>query len=223
MDTVLFFAFAAAYVALLAWGLSSARTHGWWTPANLPLLIVAGLVYDNLVLATGRFIGEGPLLEGLNLARFWIHALLTPLLVVFAWHAMCRAGVGWARTRIAEVVAVVFAASLVVLELVTVVAGLSLQPEPQYGVLSYTDVDSGGGPPLMVLFVTAALLVAAFLVWRRQGWVWFLGGTMLMVVGSAVPLPVESGAVTNAFELTLLTSILATKQFQDHAEDVRPD
>ena len=152
------------------------------------------MVYDNLVLATGRFLGEGQLLESLNLARFWIHALLTPLLVVFA-------------------------GSLVVLELVTVVSGLSLQPEREYGVLSYADTDRGGGPPLMVLFVTAALLVAAFAVWRRQGWAWLLAGTVLIAVGSAVPLPVESGAVTNAFELILLASIMATKQFQDHAEE----
>ena len=219
MDTVLFLAFAAAYVALLARGLAAAGEHGWWTAANLPLLILAGLVYDNLVLAAGRFIGEGLLLEGLNLARYWIHALLTPLLVVFAWHATRRAGVGAARTRAAAVAAVVFAASLVVLELVTVVAGLSLRPERQYGVLSYTSVNAGVGPPLMVLFVTAALLVAAFVVWRRQGWVWFLAGTVLMVIGSGVPVPVESGAVTNAFELILLSSILVTKQFQDHAED----
>ena len=71
----------------------------------------------------------------------------------------------------------------------------------------------------MVLFVTAALFVAALVVWRRQGWVWFLVGTVLMVIGSAVPLPVESGAVTNAFELILLTSIVITKRFQDHAEE----
>src|SRR5690606_26318998 len=63
MDTVLFFAFAAAYLGLLAWGVALAVRHGWATPANLPLLVVAGLVYDNVVIATGRWIGEGALLE----------------------------------------------------------------------------------------------------------------------------------------------------------------
>lgn len=46
MDTVLFLGFALAYLALLIWGLGLAARHGWWTPANLPLLVVAALVYD---------------------------------------------------------------------------------------------------------------------------------------------------------------------------------
>lgn len=67
----------------------------------------------------------------------------------------------------------------------------------------------------MVLFIAAALVVGGFLVWRRQGWPWFLVGALVMTVGSAVELPVESGAVTNAFELALLVSLLATKAHQD--------
>lgn len=216
MDTLLFAGYTLVYVVLLAWGLTLAARHRWATPANIPLLVVAGLVYDNAVLATGRLIGEGPLLEGLNLGRFWIHALLTPLLVVFAWHAIARTGAGWARTRWAAVVAVVVAVGLVVLEL-THVVGLELEPREEYGVLSYADVGAAGGPPVMVLAVSAALLVAGFLVWRRQGWVWLLVGTALMTVGSSVPVPVDSGAVTNAFEVVLLVSILATKAFQDRA------
>lgn len=89
---------------------------------------------------------------------------------------------------------------LVVLEIVTVLAGLSIGPEWEYGVLSYSDT-SGAGVPLMVLFVALALVVAGFLVWRRAGWPWLLVGAGLMKIGSAVPFPVDSGAVTNAFEL----------------------
>ena len=39
-----------------------------------------------------------------------------------------------------------------------------------------------------------------------------------MTIGSAVELPVDSGAATNAFELVLLVSIMATKAFQDRRE-----
>ena len=42
-----------------------------------------------------------------------------------------------------------------------------------------------------------------------------------MTIGSAVQLPVDSGAVTNAFELALLISILATKAFQDRHDRSR--
>lgn len=221
MDTVLFFGYAAAYLALLVWGIALAARHGWWTPANLPLLVVAGLVFDNLVIATGRWIGEGPLLEGLSAGRFWAHALLTPLLVVWSWHAVRRAGVRWARTTAAAVGAVVLAVALVVLEVVTVLAGLRIEPVEEYGVLSYSNADAPSGPPLMVLFVAAALIVAGFLVWRRQRWVWLLAGSVVMTIGSAVPIPLESGAITNAFELVLLTAILATKAHQDRRAAAR--
>ncbi|WP_413452598.1 hypothetical protein AA0Y32_09950 [Georgenia phoenicis] len=218
MDTVLFLAYTGIYLVLLAWGLTlAARRRRWWTPANVPLLVVVGLVYDNAVLGTGRFIGEGALLEALNLPRYWTHALVTPLLVVFAWHALVRAGVGWARTRAAAVVAGAVTAGLVVLEL-THVVGLDFEARREYGVLSYAPVEEAGGPPVMVLVVSLALLVAGVLVWRRQGWPWLLVGTAVMTVGSAVPVPVDSGAVTNLFEVVLLTSVLATVAFQDRAE-----
>lgn len=215
VDTALFTAFAVTYAALLAWGVVLAARHGWVTPANLPLLIVLGLVYDNTVLAAGRMIGEGVLLENLSVARFWIHAFVTPLLVVWSWHAVRRAGYRWARTRAAGIVALLIAAGLMILELITVLAGLDVEPDLEYGVLSYSNPDASG-PPLMVLFVAAALIAAGFLVWRRQRWPWLLVGAVVMTIGSAIPVPVPSAAVTNAFELVLLVSIIATKARQDH-------
>lgn len=217
VDTILFFTYSAAYLVLLAWGLTLAAGDRWWTPANVPLLVVAGLVYDNTVLAMGAHIGQGALLEGLNLGRYWVHAVVTPLLVVFAWHVVARTGAGWARSWWATLGAVVAAVALMALELTHVVS-IDVEAEHEYGVLSYSSSGTAGGPPLMVLFVTLALLVAGTVMWRRQTWAWLLVGTLLMVVGAAVPIPVNSGAVTNAFELILLTSILATKHFQDRAQ-----
>lgn len=218
MDTILFFVYLAAYLVLLAWGIRLAGKHGWRSSSNVLLLVIAGLVYDNTVIATGRFVGEGALLEGLNAARFWLHAFLTPLLVVFAWNTLVRAGVGWARTQAAAIATAILTGGLILLEMFTEVIGLSLMAVREYGVLSYSSTGSAGGPPLMVLIVAAALIFAAVFVWRRQGWPWYLMGSVVMVVGSAVPIPIESGAVTNAFELLLLISLVAAKQHQDRVE-----
>lgn len=218
MDTALFLAFATAYAGLLVWGLVLAARHGWLTPANLPLLVIAALVYDNLVLGTGRFIGEGPLLEALNYARFVIHALITPLLVAWALHTLRRAGFAWAKSRWYQVVSIGAALALTVLEVLLEVRGLELEPSREYGVLSYSSTEPASGPPLMVLIVALVLVVAGALLWKRQGWPWLLVGAVVMTIGSAVPIPVDSGAVTNAFELSLLISILATKAFQDRRE-----
>ncbi|MDA8371062.1 MAG: hypothetical protein M0026_14500 [Nocardiopsaceae bacterium] len=218
MDTVLFFGFAGAYTALLIWAVALATRHGWATPANLPLLVLAGLVYDNLIIASGRYIGEGPLLEALSHGRFWLHAFLTPLLVIWSWHAVRRAGVRWAARRWAALAAVLITAALIAFELITVTANLHLAARVEYGVLSYSDSAPPPGPPPMVLVVAAALIFAGFVLWRRQRWIWLLVGAVLMAVGSGVPLPLESGAVTNLFELVLLVSVLATKAWQDAAE-----
>lgn len=218
MDTILFFAFSAAYLALFIWGSALTARRGRVDAAAIPLLIIAALVYDNTVKAAGQWIGEGPLLEGLSLARFWIHAIVTPLLAVWAWHVCRRTGVRWASTRTSAVVAVLYAVVLIVIEYITVLSGLRLEAREEYGVLSYGSAESPNGPPLMVLLVVAALLVAGIVAWMRHKTPVLLIGTILMTIGSAVPIPMESGAITNAFELALLTSIVWTTARQDAME-----
>lgn len=178
------------------------------------LLVIAGLIYDNGILAIGRFIGEGSLLEGLNLLRYWSHAFLTPLLVIFSWTALKKAGLKWARARTAAVAAALVTLSLVLIELFTEIFGLALEPVMEYGILSYKNAEAGG-PPIMVLVVSAVLLIASAIVFWKQHWPWFFVGSALMLLGSGIRLPVESGAVTNLFELILLTSLLVTKAYQD--------
>ncbi|HYH32277.1 MAG TPA: hypothetical protein VD903_18060 [Pseudonocardia sp.] len=215
MDGVLFAAFALGYALLLGWGAVLVRRHGMRAPADVLLPVILALVYDNGVLAAGRLIGEGPLLEGLNVARYWLHALLTPLLVLFAWDAMGRAGLAAARRSWAWALAVALYLAAVVVELAGHVLGLSLRPRRQYGVLSYAVQEPAAGPPVMILVVSAVLLLAAAVVWWKQRWPWFAVGVVLMSAGGAVPLPLDSAAVTNAFEFLLLASLLATKQRQD--------
>lgn len=218
MDTVLFLAYAGAHLTLLAWGLVHARRQRWSTSVAIVLLVAAGLLYDNVVVGSGRFLGPGVALESLNLARYWLHASLTPLLVVFAWGTLMRAGVGWARTRRARYGAYALTAALVAAEIGLVIVPLDLSPQREHGVLTYGDTAGGGGPPLMPLVVSAVLLWTAVVVWRRQRWPWYFVGAALMVVGAAVQLPIDSAAVTNAFELVLLTALLATNHHQDRME-----
>ena len=76
-------------------------------------------------------------------------------------------------------------------------------PQEEYGILSYGSAEPATGPPLMVLVVAAFLVVAGALVWWKQKWPWLF----------------------DAFELTLLVSIMATKAFQDrndHSRDLSP-
>lgn len=210
MDSVLFPAFAVAYVVLLVIGVTVVVRSGRLVPSHLVLLVLAALIYDNAIIGLGNAIGEGPILAALSVPRFWLHALVTPLLVIVAWNLMAGAGARWARRRWALIGALVLTAALVAYEIAVGAATLELTAVREYGVLRYTDANTPEGPPLMVLVVAVVLLVAGIAVLARIRWPWLLVGTVLMIIGSGVPIPVASGAITNAFELILLTSILAT-------------
>ena len=224
METVLFFGLALADVALLVWGIALANRHGWMTSANLVLLTLFGLFYDNLLLALGRFIGAGALLETLSYGRFVLHALLTPLLVVWAWHATRRAGMPWARRERARTGVIGVTLALIAFELVTQVAGLNLDAELHQGVVKYSDAVPTQGPPLMAVIVAATIIASGVVLWRRLRWPWLLAGSVLLVVGSIVSALSAQDVVTNIFEFVLLLSIMATKAHQDahRAEPARP-
>lgn len=222
MDSPIFLLFAAAYLALLVWGVRLAARHGWATPANLPLLVVAALVYDNAVLGLGSTLGHGPLLEGLNHGRYWIHAATTPTLVAWALHTLRRAGFTWAQSRAYQVLSIGAALALTVVEYFLEVQGLHLVPETEYGVAAYANAEPPTGPPLMVLIVAGVLVVAGALVWWKLKWPWLFVGAVVMTIGSGVQMPLPSGAITNAFELALMVSILATKAFQDRNDASAP-
>lgn len=222
MDTVLFLGFASAYALLLAWSIILMVRRGRILPSDLVMFVLAALVYDNAVLGLGSFIGEGGALEALNGARYWLHAFVTPLLVLVAWDIMVCAGVRWARRTWATIVALAITGTLIVYEIVVGAASARLVAEREYGILSYSNENAPDGPPLMVLLVAAALLIAAVYVWKRQRWVWLFIVTVLMVIGSAVPFDIPSGAATNAFELALLIGVVATIAFQDRRTRFSP-
>lgn len=208
MDLVLYFFFTAAYILLVIWGFR--QQHSWNFTAFLYLVLV-GLIYDNGIIAIGKFIGEGALLETLNLLRFWSHAFLTPFLVLFCWGAMNQAGIEWAKKKIVFYGFLLYTAALIVIELALETWGLEIVPEQQYGVLRYASADTASGPPVMVLLVTLVLVFTGVALWKAIGWKWMLIGAVVMGIGSAVPIPVESSAATNAFELFLLFTLVWTK------------
>ncbi|MGE7365594.1 hypothetical protein ACQKKE_02965 [Desemzia incerta] len=104
---------------------------------------------------------------------------------------------------------------LIVYELFSEVLGLTLEANWKYGVLSYSNVEPASEVPLMVLFVSLILIFASIIVWRKQGWIWFFVGTLIMFLGNAFPISLPSAAITNAFELILIVSLFFTKRFQD--------
>lgn len=206
MDPLLFGLFALAYIAILIWGLRGLGKIA----SSVLLLTVLGLIYDNLILAVGHVIGEGTVLETLNYARFWIHALLTPTLILFSLFVLRDASIQFASKTWVTVVFLVGWIAATVVEYLVELRGLELSVQESYGVLSYAASEVSSGPPPMILIILVFLLIASIvLTWKRNWW-WMLIGTVVMAIGSAVPFNIGSDAATNAFELFLIITLMWT-------------
>lgn len=178
--------------------------------------MIAALIYDNGVVAFGRYMGEGEVLERLNYARSWLHALFTPLLVLFAWNTLKRAGIRWAMKRWVKYGTYLFVLGLILLEVLTSIVGLRLEAKWEHGVLSYQSMKEQEGAPWMVIIITAILLLASIIIWRKLSWPWFFIGTILMTIGSLLMIWIERAVMINAFELILMTTLVITKHYQDN-------
>lgn len=212
MDKWLFGTFSIIYLGLFLWGIKRERRVPFIMKGSL-LLVTAGLIYDNGILAISSLIGKSEGLKNLHYLRFWIHALFTPTLVLFSWFALRNANAEFSKKRGAGFAAFGLTALLIVWELVHT-AKISLKPVTQFGVLNY-EAASSQGPPLMVMAVSAVLLITSLVVWKKQKWLWMAAGVALMAAGSSIPLPLKSNAATNCFELILLSSLWATLAYQD--------
>ncbi|MFL0584067.1 phospholipid phosphatase [Solibacillus silvestris] len=206
MDPYIFGLFTIAYIAIFVWGMAKHKK----TASAILFLVIAALIYDNAILALGHVIGEGELLENLSYGRFWLHAIFTPTLILFSLFIMKEANLHFAYK---EWVSFTFGALWVVAMIVEYFAelsGLELAPEKSYGVLSYSTTEAASGPPPMILIVLVALLISAIMLARKRKWWWMLVGTIVMTIGSAVPIDIGSDAITNAFELVLIATLMWT-------------
>lgn len=206
MDSIIYLIFAVVYVGFLIWGLRLLADDSEKGMRYLLLLVTAALVWDNTVIGLGRWIGEGDHLEGLSRSRFWMHALMTPLLTLVSFDLIRRSGTKWARHAAAQWAAYLFTAALILYELLTETLPLEIKPLMEYGALRYTSVESSG-PPLMVILVLIPLITAGIALWRRGVTKVLFVGTIVMLLGSAIPIPIESSAATNLFELLLIGSL----------------
>ena len=206
MDQYIFVFFAIAYIAVLVWGIVKHKK----TASAILFVVILALIYDNTILAFGHLIGEGELLKALNYGRFLLHAVFTPLLILFSFFVLKEANIRFAQKAWVMYVFSGLTVVAMVAEYFFQLKHLTLKVEKAYGVVSYTSAESATGPPIMILLVVAAILVAGIiLAWKRKWW-WMVIGTVVMGVGSALSLLVESNAIPNLLELTLIVSLMLT-------------
>lgn len=211
MDSILYGVFALAYIALIIWLLQRAEPRFVWS--NVLYVLLLALVYDNGIVAIGKLIGEGDVLYYLNYMRFVLHAFITPLLVIYSIGILQEANIAWAKRTSVFLLAALYTIALIGVELATSIWGLELRPALEYGALRYESAAEEGGPPIMILLATVVMLICSVFLWLKRGWIWFFIGVIVMTAGSMISLDVPSSAITNAFELFLMTMLVLTKRW----------
>ncbi|MFE3542589.1 hypothetical protein ACFXK0_06435 [Nocardia sp. NPDC059177] len=159
-------------------------------------LVGLGIAYDSAIFALGALIGEGSLLHALSVGRFAGHALLTPLLVLWA---VDRVGASTRWRRAGVVLTVLLVAWGVLGELVH----LRLVPRHFADTVRY----AGEHPavPIPALVVTAVLLAAGVVLWRAEGLRFPVFGIVALILasGAAVACP----PLGNAGEAVMIVAL----------------
>lgn len=202
MLSAIFFLLCLSHVGLFLW---TRQLKG----AGFPLLflrcLLLTLAFDNLVVGLGPYLLPSGIYDILSTLRFWGHAILLPLLLVFvasAWCGFTGSGPVW-PVRLAWMLAGLAIAYGYFFDL----ASLSLAPAEYYPRLVATD----GQPPYATIIVNLLVVIAGAWVWRRASWPWlFLGALQIFVINGALAGREWGFIAGNAAELLFAVSLLGT-------------
>lgn len=197
--------------ALLALGQGGLLLASWRIDARgFPLiylrLLLLALALDNLILALAPSMWETQVYALMSGLRFWMHALLLPVLLVFV--AMLLApGMASAKAHQLCFVAWILAAAAIIYGYVFDLANLQLVVADVYPRLVAAD----SRPPFATIFVNLLILPVGVWFWRRRSWPWLLVGALTIFLVNGATAGWEWGFVAgNAVELLFAASLLAT-------------
>ncbi len=209
MAELFFVLYALAHMALLVWGVRLWRNTGRLS-LFLILLPIIGLIYDNLVIALGRFLGEGDMLYLLNQGRYLLHAIVTPMLIAAVVALADQAGIGWAKKKWAHALFGLLSLALILFGLVEFFR-FAYAPEWFSGTLRYVET-AVPGPPIPSIITIIVIVVIGLFIWRQIRWPWLFICSLIMFVGSAIPPSVVGPVIGSGAEVVLLASLLTTAQ-----------
>lgn len=201
-------------LALIEWVLVGWAIRLWQQSTSLAMIVLpivlVSISYDNLILSIGSLIGEGELLKTLCMLRFLLHYLVVPLFIVIGVELAHRAGAGWAN-RLVRVLSWVIALGLTAIDVTTHYIGLELVPIEFAGILRY-HVANLSGPPIITILVNLFVLLIGIGIWFRLKWLWLFVGTLVCLIGNAMPSYVVGTLAGSYSELVMAISLLLTEK-----------
>lgn len=172
-------------------------------------LSAGGLVLDNAIVASGRFIGEGASLMALNSVRYLLHAITTPLLAITGLAYARNALIEWTWTKKAQVTYCLIATLAIAWSLYADVFALKLEPAYFAETVRYVNVGVKG-PPLAAITVMTLLIFLGLSVFVKTRWPWMLVSSVFMFAVAAFASSV--GVVANLGEVVLIAGLVFTSR-----------
>ena len=166
----------------------------------LSLLILVPLLLlwlDNFAIATGKYIGEGPILTAFNYLRFYWHWQMLPLLMIVAGILLRRGGFEFAQNKIVMALFCIVAVGFMIMD-VPYIFQVEFYPAC-YGdtfrltinVAESQICDPNNPPPegifvspLPAIAVNFALMLTGFALWWRHKFPWLALGSLFMFVAA---------------------------------------
>ncbi|MBT9314065.1 hypothetical protein [Leptothoe spongobia] len=209
MGKLIYSAYTSAHLLLLAVGiylLDKSPNQG----TVILLLVLGGLVYDNLIITVGDTIGEGQYLKFLNQLRYWCHGLFSPLLLVVTLQILKIAEIVWVSHPLIYPFTWALAIGLVLIEVLTRMTRLTLRPIVFSNTLRYKEVVPSKEIP--TILVISLMIMAGILLWQQVGFPWLFLGSLTMLLGSGVPPTTVFGpAIGSGVEIILMASLVASQ------------
>ena len=205
MDPYIYGFFALVYIVVLAWGIMKHEK----TESAILFVVIIALIYDNIILALGHLIGAGETLKALSYWRFLLHAIFTPMLILFSLFILKEANIRFMQKKWVVIAFGLLTVTAMIAEYFFELRDLTLKVEEAYGVVSYTSASSSGLPIMISLVIVALLFASIILVWKRKWW-WMLVGLVVMAVGGVFNRLFASNTITNALELALVITLMYT-------------
>jgi hypothetical protein len=198
MYSGLFLLQALLQAVLLAWLWRLWRSSGLLVAALL-LLPQFGLVWDNLVVGAGRFIGFSPLLEALSWPRFWMHWLFGTWLIIAAGAALRLAGFGFMQGTRPMLVFCSLTFALMMFDLPHFWRD-TLNPVCEFDLIRYSTAVSAdalcfegqpvvrASPPIASIITCLVVIGCGAVLMLRRRFPWMFLGGLLMLLSAMPPL-----------------------------------
>lgn len=189
-------------------------------PSSLLLvLVIAGSIYNSIVIWSGSNLGVSPTLELLNRGRYLADALMVPLLFIVAAMFTVRAGPSWAAESLVRVMEA--AAGLMIVAGILAFSVQAVEPIT-YDTLLWYKINHQLTPSwavavtiLISILSNLFFVVLGYFFWKELRWPWLGIGAVLSFVLMIVPGPAIFIAESVSM-VVLCGSLVATDHFLLH-------